>query len=132
MWKRDIARRLLANSTQPDARRRDEINNVLVSLAQRKNRRRYEAVRVMIFDVEFLLATQQIATITGLPMTHARDRLVRATENHLGNRYQTLVSCIPEHESGYDMAQMFHALVRQSVGLASGLHINRHRVSRVL
>ena len=132
MWKRDIARCLLANSTQPDARRRDEINNGLIYLAKRKSFRRCGITRAMIFDIEFLLATQQIATITGLPMTHARDRLVRATENHLGNRYQTLVSCIPEHESGYDMAQMFHALVRQSVGLASGLHINRHRVSRVL
>ena len=126
MWKRDIARRLLANSTQPDARRRDEINNGLIYLAKRKSFRRCGITRAMIFDIEFLLATQQIATITGLPMTHARDRLVRATENHLGNRYQTLVSCIPEHESGYDMAQMFHALVRQSVGLANGLHINRH------
>ena len=128
MWKRDIARRLLANSTQPDARRRDEINNGLIFLAQRKSLRRCGITRAMIFDIEFLLATQQIATITGLPMTHARDRLVRATENHLGNRYQTLVSCIPEHESGYDMAQMFHALVRQSVGLANGLHVNRHLV----
>ena len=128
MWKRDIARRLLANSTQPDARRRDEINNGLIYLAKRKSFRRCGITRAMIFDIEFLLATQQIATITGLPMTHARDRLVRATENHLGNRYQTLVSCIPEHESGYDMAQMFHALVRQSVGLANGLHINRHLV----
>ena len=128
MWKRDIARRLLANSTQPDASRRDEINNGLIYLAKRKSFRRCGITRAMIFDIEFLLATQQIATITGLPMTHARDRLVRATENHLGNRYQTLVSCIPEHESGYDMAQMFHALVRQSVGLANGLHINRHLV----
>ena len=128
MWKRDIARCLLANSTQPDARRRDEINNGLIYLAKRKSFRRCGITRAMIFDIEFLLATQQIATITGLPMTHARDRLVRATENHLGNRYQTLVSCIPEHESGYDMAQMFHALVRQSVGLANGLHINRHLV----
>ena len=128
MWKRDIARRLLANSTQPDARRRDEINNGLIYLAKRKSFRRCGITRAMIFDIEFLLATQQIATITGLPMTHARDRLVRATENHLGNRYQTLVSCIPEHESGYDMAQMLHALVRQSVGLANGLHINRHLV----
>ena len=128
MWKRDIARRLLANSTQPDARRRDEINNGLIYLAKRKSFRRCGITRAMIFDIEFLLATQQIATITGLPMTHARDRLVRTTENHLGNRYQTLVSCIPEHESGYDMAQMFHALVRQSVGLANGLHINRHLV----
>ena len=128
MWKRDIARRLLANSTQPDARRRDEINNGLIYLAKRKSFRRCGITRAMIFDIEFLLATQQIASITGLPMTHARDRLVRATENHLGNRYQTLVSCIPEHESGYDMAQMFHALVRQSVGLANGLHINRHLV----
>ena len=128
MWKRDIARRLLANSTQPDALRRDEINNGLIYLAQRKSHRRCGITRAMIFDIEFLLATQQIASITGLPMTHARDRLVRATENHLGNRYQTLVSCIPEHESGYDMAQMFHALVRQSVGLANGLHINRHLV----
>ena len=128
MWKRDIARRLLANSTQPDARRRDEINNGLIYLAKRKSFRRCGITRAMIFDIEFLLATQQIATITCLPMTHARERLVRATENHLGNRYQTLVSCIPEHESGYDMAQMFHALVRQSVGLANGLHINRHLV----
>ena len=128
MWKRDIARRLLANSTQPDALRRDEINNGLIYLAQRKSHRRCGITRAMIFDIEFLLATQQIAAITGLPMTHARDRLVRATENHLGDRDLTLVSCLPEHESGYDMAQMFHALVRQSVGLANGLHINRHLV----
>ena len=128
MWKRNLARQLLANSTQADALRRDEINNVLIYLAQRKSRRRYETTRNMIFNVEFLLATQQIATITGLPMTHARDRLVRATENHLGGDDKALVSCIPEHVSGYDMAQMFHALVRQSVGLANGLHISRHLV----
>ena len=128
MWKRDIARRLLANSTQPDARRRDEINNGLIYLAKRKSFRRCGITRAMIFDIEFLLATQQIATITGLPMTHARDRLVRATENHLGGDDKALVSYIPEHVSGYDIAQMFHALVRQSVGLANGLHINRHLV----
>jgi hypothetical protein len=128
MWKRDIARRLLANSTQPDALRRDEINNGLIYLAQHKSHRRCGIIRAMIFDIEFLLATQQIASITGLPMTHARDRLVRATENHLGGDDKALVSCIPEHVSGYDMAQMFHALVRQSVGLANGLHINRHLV----
>ena len=128
MWKRDIARRLLTNSTQPDAHRRDEINNVLVSQAQRKNRRRYEAVRVMIFDVEFLLATQQIAAITGLPITHARDRLARVTEAHLGGSCEEPAQCIPKHVSGYDMAQIFHDLVRESVGLASGLHINRHLV----
>jgi hypothetical protein len=128
MWKRDIARRLLANSTQPDALRRDEINNGLIYLAQRKSHRRCEVVRAMIFDIEFLLATQQIASITGLPMTHARDRLVRATENYLGGDDKALVSCIPKHTSGYDLAQMFHALVRQSVGMANGLHINRHLV----
>ena len=128
MWKRDIARRLLANSTQPDARRRDEINNGLIYLAKRKSFRRCGITRAMIFDIEFLLATQQIAAITGLPMTHARDRLVRATENHLGGDDKAHVSCIPKHVSGYDMAQMFHALVRQSVGLANGLHINRHLV----
>ena len=128
MWKRDIARRLLANSTQPDALRRDEINNGLIYLAQRKSHRRCGITRAMIFDIEFLLATQQIAAITGLPMTHARDRLVRATENHLGGDDKALVSCIPKHVSGYDTAQMFHALVRQSVGLANGLHINRHLV----
>lgn len=128
MWKRDIARRLLANSTQPDALRRDEINNVLIYLAQRKSRRRYETTRVMIFNVEFLLATQQIATITGLPMTHARDRLNRATENQLGNRYEASVSCIPKNVSGYDMAQMFHALVRESVGLSSDMQVTRHLV----
>ena len=126
MWKRDIARRLLANSTQPDALRRDEINNGLIYLAQRKSHRRCGITRSMIFDIEFLLATQQIAAITGLPMTHARDRLARATRNHLGGDDKALVSCIPKHVSGYDMAQMFHALVRQSVGLANGLHINRH------
>ena len=128
MWKRDIARRLLANSTQPDVLMRDEVNNCLIYLAQRRSRRQFETTRVMIFDVEFLLATQQIAAITGLPMTHARDRLVRATENYLGGDDKALVSCIPKHVSGYDMAQMFHALVRQSVGLANGLHINRHLV----
>jgi hypothetical protein len=83
----------------------------------------------MIFDVEFLLATQQIAAITGLPITHARDRLARVTEAHLGNYCEGPAPCIPKHMSGYDMAQMFHALVREGVGLASGLHINRHRVS---
>ena len=129
MWKRDIARRLLTNSTQPDAHRRDEINNVLVSQAQRKNRRRYEAVRVMIFDVEFLLATQQIAAITGLPLTHARDRLALVTESHLRGHCEEPTPCIPKHVSGYDMAQIFHDLVRESVGLASGLRINRHLVS---
>ena len=129
MWKRDVARRLLANSTQPDACRRDEINNVLVSQARLKNCRRYGAVRAMIFDVEFLLATQQIAAITGLPITHARDRLARVTEAHLGSYCERPAPCIPKHVSGYDMAQVFHALVRESVGLASGLHINRHRVS---
>ena len=128
MWKRDVARRLLANSTQPDAFRRDEINNVLIYLAQRKSRRRYETTRVMIFDVEFLLATQQIASITGLPMTHARDRLARAAESLLGNRYEVSVSCIPKHVSGYDMAQMFHALVRESVGLSSDMQFTRHLV----
>ena len=130
MWKRDIARRLLANSTQPDALRRDEINNGLIYLAQRKSHRRCGITRAMIFDIEFLLATQQIAAITGLPMTHARDRLVRATENHLGGDDKALVSCIPKHVSGYDMAQMFHALVRESVGLSSGLHSSRHLVSQ--
>ena len=128
MWKRDFARRLLANSTQPDALRRDEINNGLIYLAKDKSRRRFETTRVMIFNVEFLLAVQQIASITGLPMTHARGRLNRAAESHLGDQYKVRVSCIPKHVSGYDMAQMFHALVRQSVGLANGLHINRHLV----
>ena len=128
MWKRDIARRLLANSTQPDALRRDEINNVLIYLAQHKSRRRFETTRVMIFDVEFLLAVQQIASITGLPMTHARDRLTRVAENHLGNRYEASVSCIPKHVSVYDMAQMFHALVRESVGLSSDIQVTRHLV----
>ena len=124
MWKRDIARRLLANSTQPDALRRDEVNNCLIYLAQRRSRRRYETTRVMIFNVEFLLATQQIASITGLPMTHARDRLAFVTENHLGDDDQTLVSCIPKHVNGYDMAQMFHALVRESVGLARDTNVS--------
>ena len=122
MWKRDIARRLLANSTQPDAYRRDEVNNGLIYLAQRKNRRRYEAVRVMIFDVEFLLATQQIAAITGLPITHARDRLARATEVILGHFYSNQVQCNSSNVNGYDMAQMFHTLVRESVGLTSTSH----------
>ena len=130
MWKRDIARRLLANSTQPDALRRDEVNNCLIYLAHRRSRRRFETTRVMIFDVEFLLATQQIASITGLPMTRARDRLTRVAESHLGNRYEAPVSCVPKHVSGYDMAQMFHALVRESVGLSSGLHSSRHLVSQ--
>ena len=130
MWKRDIARRLLANSTQPDALRRDEVNNCLIYLAHRRSRRRFETTRVMIFDVEFLLATQQIASITGLPMTHARGRLNRAVESHLGGQYKVRVSCIPKHVSGYDMAQMFHALVRESVGLSSGLHSSRHLVSQ--
>ena len=128
MWKRDIARRLLANSTQPDALRRDEINNVLIYLAKDKSRRRFETTRVMIFNVEFLLATQQIASITGLPMTHARDRLARVAENHLGNRYEASVSCIPKHVSVYDMAQMFHALVRESVGLSNDMQVTRHLV----
>ena len=128
MWKRDVARRLLANSTQPDALRRDEINNGLIYLAQHKSRRRFETTRVMIFDVEFLLAVQQIASITGLPMTHARDRLTRVAENHLGNRYEASVSCVPKHVSGYDMAQMFHALVRESVGLSSDIQVTRHLV----
>ena len=128
MWKRDIARRLLANSTQPDALRRDEINNVLIYLAQRRSRRQFETTRVMIFDVEFLLATQQIASITGLPMTRARDRLTRVAESHLGNRYEAPVSCVPKHVSGYDMAQMFHALVRESIGLSSDMQVTRHLV----
>ena len=128
MWKRDVARRLLANSTQPDALRRDEINNGLIYLAQRKSRRRYETTRDMIFNVEFLLATQQIASITGLPMTRARDRLTRVAENHLGNRYEASVSCIPKHVSVYDMAQMFHALVRESVGLSNDMQVTRHLV----
>ena len=128
MWKRDIARRLLANSTQPDALRRDEINNVLIYLAQHKSRRRYETTRVMIFNVEFLLATQQIATITGLPMTHARDRLDRATEALLSCHYNDQVRCSPSHVSGYEMAQMFHALVRESVGLSSDIQVTRHLV----
>ena len=128
MWKRDIARRLLANSTQPDALRRDEINNGLIYLAKDKSRRRYETTRNMIFNVEFLLATQQIASITGLPMTHARDRLARVAENHLGNRYEASVSCIPKHVSVYDMAQMFHALVRESVGLSNDMQVTRHLV----
>ena len=126
MWKRDIARRLLANSTQPDALRRDEINNGLIYLAKDKSRRRYETTRNMIFNVEFLLATQQIATITGLPMTHARERLTRVAESHLGNRYEAPVSCVPKHVSGYDMAQMFHALVRESIGLSSDMQVTRH------
>ena len=126
MWKRDIARRLLANSTQPDALRRDEVNNCLIYLAQRRSRRRFETTRVMIFDVEFLLATQQIASITGLPMTRARDRLTRVAESHLGNRYEAPVSCVPNHVSGYDMAQMFHALVRESIGLSSDMQVTRH------
>ena len=129
MWKRDVARRLLANSTQPDACRRDEINNVLVSQARLKNCRRYGAVRAMIFDVEFLLATQQIAAITGLPITHARERLARVTEAHLGSYCEGPAPCIPKHVSGYDMAQVFHDLVRESVGLASRLRINHHLVS---
>ena len=128
MWKRDVARRLLANSTQPDALRRDEINNGLIYLAKDKSRRRFETTRVMIFDVEFLLAVQQIASITGLPMTHARDRLTRVAENHLGNRYEAPVSCVPNHVSGYDMAQMFHALVRESIGLSSDMQVTRHLV----
>ena len=128
MWKRDVARRLLANSTQPDALRRDEINNGLIYLAKDKSRRRFETTRVMIFNVEFLLATQQIASITGLPMTHARDRLAFVTENHLGDDDQTLVSCIPKHVNGYDMAQMFHALVRESVGLSNDMQVTRHLV----
>ena len=128
MWKRDIARRLLANSTQPDALRRDEVNNCLIYLAQRRSRRRFETTRVMIFDVEFLLATQQIASITGLPMTRARDRLTRVAESHLGNRYEAPVSCVPNHVSGYDMAQMFHALVRESIGLSSDMQVTRHLV----
>ena len=122
MWKRDIARRLLANSTQPDALRRDEINNVLIYLAQHKSRRRFETTRVMIFDVEFLLAVQQIASITGLPMTHARDRLAHATEALLSRHYNDQVRCSPSHVNGYDMAQMFHILVRESVGLSSASH----------
>jgi hypothetical protein len=125
MWKRNLARQLLANSTQADALRRDEINNGLIYLAQRKSHRRCGITRAMIFDIEFLLATQQIATITGLPMTHARDRLVRATENHLGSDDQSLMSCLLKHASGYDMAQMFHALVRESVGLSSNMHFIR-------
>ena len=128
MWKRDIARRLLANSTQPDALRRDEVNNCLIYLAHRRSRRRFETTRVMIFDVEFLLATQQIASITGLPMTRARDRLTRVAESHLGNRYEAPVSCVPNHVSGYDMAQMFHALVRESIGLSSDMQVTRHLV----
>ena len=128
MWKRDIARRLLANSTQPDALRRDEVNNCLIYLAHRRSRRRFETTRVMIFDVEFLLATQQIASITGLPMTRARDRLTRVAESHLGNRYEASVSCIPKHVGGYDMAQMFHALVRESIGLSSDMQVTRHLV----
>ena len=128
MWKRDVARRLLANSTQPDALRRDEVNNCLIYLAQRRSRRRFETTQVMIFDVEFLLATQQIASITGLPMTRARDRLTRVAENHLGNRYEASVSCVPNHVSGYDMAQMFHALVRESIGLSSDMQVTRHLV----
>jgi len=130
MWKRDIARRFLTNSTQPDALIRDEINNGFIYLAKDKSRRRFETTRVMIFDVEFLLAVQQIASITGLPMTHARDRLTRVAENHLGNRYEASVSCIPKYVSGYDMAQMFHALVRESVGLSSDFHSSRHLVSQ--
>ena len=122
MWKRDVARRLLANSTQPDALRRDEINNGLIYLAKDKSRRRYETTRVMIFNVEFLLATQQIATITGLPMTHARDRLNRATEVLLSRPYNDQVRSSPSHVNGYDMAQMFHILVRESVGLSSASH----------
>lgn len=129
MWKRDIARRLLANSTQPDARRRDEINNGLIYLAQLKSHRRCGITRAMIFDIEFLLATQQIAAITGLPMKHARDRLALVAENCLGSDDRTLVSCIPKHVIGYDMAQMFHALVRESVGLSSGMYFIRHPVS---
>ena len=130
MWKRDIARRLLANSTQPDALRRDEINNGLIYLAKEMSRRRYETTRDTIFNVEFLLATQQIASITGLPLTRARERLAGVAENHLSNRYAAFVSCIPKHVSGYDMAQMFHALVRESVGLSSDLHSSRHLVSQ--
>ena len=30
-------------------------------------------------------------SITGLPMTHAGDRLTRTTEGHLGNHYEALV-----------------------------------------
>ena len=30
-------------------------------------------------------------SITGLPMTHACDRLTRTTEGHLGNHYEALV-----------------------------------------
>ena len=128
MWKRDIARRLLANSTQPDALRRDEINNGLIYLAQRKSHRRCGITRAMIFDIEFLLATQQIAAITGLPMTHARDRLVRVTEAHLGSSCEEPTPCIPEHASGYDMAQIFHALVRQSVNLPRETHAVSQRI----
>ena len=125
MWKRDIARRLLANSTQPDALRRDEINNGLIYLAKDKSRRRYETTRNMIFNVEFLLATQQIATITGLPMTHARDRLSRATEVLLSRPYNDQVRCSPSHVTGCDMAQMFHIIVRECIGLSSNSNVSR-------
>ena len=122
MWKRDIARRLLANSTQPDALRRDEINNGLIYLAKDKSRRRYETTRNIIFNVEFLLATQQIASITGLPLTHARERLAHAAEVLLSRPYNDQVRCSPSDVNGYDMAQMFHILVRESVGLSSASH----------
>jgi len=73
----------------------------------------------MIFNVEFLLATQQIATITGLPMTHAHDRLTRATEVLFSRHSNDQARCSPSQLNGYNMAQMFHVLVRESVGLLS-------------